>query len=115
MKLKRWEYGLIAGLILLLSGIVYAQVSRSEKLTIGATPTALTATTYLRARYAFGVLETAKIRWTTDPNITIIGNTLGLPLEIGQNITLDTPDKIRNFRAIRDGGTSGVLQILYFD
>jgi hypothetical protein len=114
MKLKRWEYGLIVGIVLLLSGIAYAQLCRSEKLTIGATPTALTAATYGRATYAFATLETAQIRWTIDPNITVT-TTLGLVLETGQNITLDSPYKIRNFRGIRTGGTSGVLQILYFE
>ncbi len=114
MKLKKWEYGLIAGILLLMSAIAYSQACRSEKLTIGATPTALTASVYLRARTAFFVLETAQIRFTTDPTITI-NTTLGTLLEIGQNLTLDTPDKIRNFKGIRTGGTSGIIQPLYFD
>lgn len=114
MKLNKWEYGLIAGIILILSGIVYSQVCRSEKVTVTDSVTALTAATYLRARTAYGVVETAPIRWTTDPNITV-NTTLGLKQDSMGVIILDSPDKIKNFRAIRIGATSGILQILYFD
>ena len=114
MRLKKWEYGLIAGLILILSGIVYGQVCRSESITIANTAIGLTATTYLRARYAYGVVEQAPIRWTTDPNITVTSE-LGLKQNSMGVIILDSPDKIKNFRAIRIGATSGILQILYFD
>jgi hypothetical protein len=75
---------------------------------------ALTAATYGRARYAILRLETAEIRYTKD-GTTAPTDAVGvvvLPLEF---IVLDNHDQIKNFRAIRTGGTSGVLHCLYMD
>lgn len=57
-------------------------------------------------------LQTAQIRWTVDG--TMPTSTVGTPLEIGDYLTLMSPDLVQKFRAIRTGGTSGVLNCNYF-
>ena len=59
---------------------------------------------------AFGVLETAQIRFDKG---TIPTSTIGEILEAGQNYTFENFDDIRKFRAIRTGSTSGLLTVEY--
>ena len=83
-----------------------------ESVTVDATVggVGLTATTYLRARKAFLTLETAQIRFTLDG--TTVTSSVGHLMEVGQILTLENPDEIRNFRAIRTG-SSGTLKVTY--
>lgn len=52
-------------------------------------------------------LETAEIRYTVDG--TTPTTTVGVLLEIGDQLVLNGNDTLNNFRAIRTGATSGVL------
>jgi len=61
----------------------------------------------------FCVLETAQIRFQLDGASTVTATTNGALLEAGQTLTLQNYSDIANFRAIRTGGTSGVLQCFY--
>ena len=57
-------------------------------------------------------LETAEIRYTLDT--TPPTTTVGVLLEIGDVLTLNGNETLNTFRAIRTGGTSGVLDCHYF-
>lgn len=59
---------------------------------------------------AFGVLETAQIRFSTS---TIPTSTVGQILEAGQNYLFENFDDVRKFEAIRTGSTNGILTIVY--
>jgi len=116
MKLKRWEYGLIVGILILLSGLAYAQYSY-ESITVSTVVKSLTATTYLRATRAFITCETGAIRYTVDgvttPNSAgLVGHKL--PNTDGVSLMLENHDEIRNFRAVRATATDGVIKITYF-
>lgn len=54
-----------------------------------------------------GVLETAQVRFTYDG--TTPTSTVGTPLEIQQAVVIEGLGNITNFKAIRTGGTSGVI------
>jgi hypothetical protein len=57
-------------------------------------------------------LETAQVRWTID-GVTAPTTTVGTLLEVGDAIALNGHDVLVNFRAIRTGGSSGVLNCTY--
>lgn len=59
----------------------------------------------------FCTLETGQIRFRTDGGSP--SATEGHLLEIGQWLVLEGEDAVENFRAIRTGGTSGVLKVTY--
>ncbi len=59
---------------------------------------------------AFGVLETAQIRFDKSQVPTTV---IGELLEAGQNYTLENFDDIRKFKAIRTGSTNGLLTVEY--
>jgi len=59
---------------------------------------------------AFGVLETAQIRFSKNNTPT---TTIGQLLEIGQNYTFENIDDIMKFKAIRTGATSGLMTVEY--
>lgn len=89
-----------------------------EALTIDNTAggIALTAATYAPAGAPGAVravltLETAQIRWTYDG--TAPTTTVGHLMETGEKVALTGAETIARFRAIRTGGTSGVLHITY--
>lgn len=66
------------------------------------TPTGLPMATSVSAR-----LETAQIRYTIDG--TVPTTSVGTLLEIGDVLTLTGHDVLMQFRAIRTGAVSGVL------
>ena len=83
-----------------------------ETLTVADTAVDLTSATYSDATRAEMTLETAQIRfWVdgTDPTASV-----GIPVEIGDTIVLNSAAQIANFKAIRTGSTSGTLSIQYF-
>ena len=71
--------------------------------TTGAHPAATSATCRL---------EAAQIRYTLDT--TVPTTTVGVLLEIGDVLTLNGNDTLNTFRAIRTGGTSGMLSCHFF-
>jgi len=93
-------------LIILLATIVYGAgyFSLTVDNTVGGVslPAACSGSTG-----AFMVLETAQIRFTLDG--TAPTTSTGVLLEIGQNLTLTGSTQISNFKAIRTGVSSGVL------
>ena len=85
-----------------------------EAITVADAVVGLTAATYTQTGYAvqaFITLESAQIRWRidgTDPT-----SSEGHLLEIGQNLTLNDSQAVKNFRAIRTGSSSGVMKVTY--
>ena len=83
-----------------------------EELTVADSAIGLTSATYLDATRAEMTLETAQIRiWVdgTDPTASE-----GHLVEVGDIIILNSVAQIAGFKAIRTGGTSGVLKATYF-
>lgn len=66
---------------------------------------------YSRASLAVCINQTAQIRYQLSG--TAPTTTLGMPIEIGQTITIYGYDDINAFRAIRTTGTSGVIDCTY--
>lgn len=58
-------------------------------------------------------LRTAEISYTFDRSTTVT-TTVGVLLEIGDQLPLTTPEMIANFRGIRTGSTSGQLDCHYW-
>ena len=57
------------------------------------------------------LLETAQIRWTCDG--TTPTTTVGNPMDAGDSIVISGAQNIKQFRAIRTGGTSGSLNVTF--
>jgi len=114
MKLKRWEYALIAGILLCLCTLAYAFYAY-EAVTVSYISKALTTTTYGRATKAFMTLETNNIYWTIDGVTIPTSAGVGHKLEVGQNLTLYNQDEIRNFRAVRSSATDAALKVTYWN
>ena len=85
-----------------------------ESITVADAAVSLTSATYDQVGYsmqAFITLETAQIRWRIDGiNPT---SSEGHLLEVGQNLTLQDSQAVKNFRAIRTGSSSGVMKVTY--
>lgn len=96
-----------SGILLLTPG---DPVAGYEKLTV--TDTAVSLTVPANANRALMVLETAKIRIRDDETDPTASE--GLPLNTNQSFTIDNEKALHAFKAIRTGGTSGVLYILYY-
>jgi hypothetical protein len=90
-----------------------------EQVTVANSSIGLTAATinqgngHMQANKAVCRLETAQIRYRLDG--TAPTTTVGTPLEIGDVLTITGNDLLNNFRAIRTGGTSGVLNCHYYN
>jgi len=83
-----------------------------EAITVADSAIGLTSATYLDATRAEMTLETAQVRiWVdgTDPTTSE-----GHIVEVGDIIVLNSVAQIAMFKAIRIGGTSGVLKVTYF-
>lgn len=85
----------------------------SERVTIDATAGGVALTPTAGAHFAGARLETAQIRFSVVDGSAPTAST-GMLLEVGETCLLDSPDEIANFRGIRTGGTSGVLEITYY-
>ncbi|MCC6417226.1 MAG: hypothetical protein IT429_03140 [Gemmataceae bacterium] len=88
-----------------------------EQVTVAATSIGLTAATinngngHPQAVCALLRLQGAQIRFRldgADPTTTV-----GTPLEVGDVLSIQGNALLNNFRAIRTGGTSGVLNCTY--
>lgn len=89
----------------------------AESVTVDATSGGVAITT---AKITSGVVrafckvETAEIRIQTDPDITITaGGSEGSPImAVGSSFFIHGQPDIKNFRAIRTSGVSGVLRVI---
>ena len=90
-----------------------APVVDRQALTVDATVGGVTLTVPATAVAAHARLETAQIRWTVDG--TAPTTTVGTLLEIGETIEFETRAELTWFKAIRTGGSSGTLQVEYFE
>jgi hypothetical protein len=82
-----------------------------EQITIEATAKVLTAAEYKNAQKASISVETADIRYRLDG--TAPTATIGKLAEDGDEIILESAEDIKNFKAIRTGSVSAVLNIDY--
>jgi hypothetical protein len=85
-----------------------------EKITVGAAAvgigtSTLQPTSQPDRRYCLIVLETADIRWRVDG--TDPSSTTGTPMKADGTITIAGIRNLVRFRAIRSGGSSGVLSV----
>lgn len=83
-----------------------------EAVTVAATAIGLTPSRYQNADRAFMTLETAQIRFRYD-GASAPTATTGHVLDPAGSLTVDGPDALRTFQAIRTGGTSGTLTVTY--
>lgn len=89
-----------------------------EQITVAATSIGFTTSRidnqngHPQATIAVCRLETAEVRYRMDGVAPT--STVGTLLEIGDYLTLQGPDLLQSFRAIRTGGTSGTLSCSYF-
>lgn len=88
-----------------------------ETLTVDNTSGGVALTTTKIAKclsngYIVAVLGGAEIRFTTDT--TAPTTAVGIPLEVGQQLTVTGPNDLLQFRAIRTGAVSGTLYVQYF-
>lgn len=83
-----------------------------EIITVADSVIALTPATYLDALHAEITVEVAEIRYWDDGGDPTASE--GHAVDEHDIIILDTDAAIENFKAIRTGGTSGVLMVSYF-
>ena len=114
MRLKKWKYGLIAGILFLLSGLAYAQFVY-EKVTVGSTVATLTAAKYgVNVKSGFITCEDSAIRFTVDGITVPTFEGVGHRLEIGQSLYLNKYQVV-NFKAVRASATDANLRVTYSD
>lgn len=115
--------GVVCGVVLLATMAVASPGDVStgfEQITVGTTAVGLTTSMYdltnadlgFRTKRVTCTLATAAVNYRldgTNPTASV-----GDPLATGERITLDTPWAIEHFRAIRTGGSSGVLNCHYW-
>ena len=102
----------------------YASAFAREKLTVSTTALALTEATYaatstlvndrVTAKEALITTEDAPIRFTLDGTTPVDGTDVGHVLATGGSMTLYGLSNIRQFRAVRSGGTDAVVNVTYF-
>ena len=90
----------------------------SEKLTVDDTSGGVgftAAELTINVKRAVCRVETAQIRIQTVDGIAVTaGGSEGSPIkDVGDEFIVSGSDDMKNFRAIRTGGTSGVLQIIF--
>lgn len=97
-------------------GIVGSNASAFEQVTVDATAggIGLTALTFGTKTKATIIVEVAQIRFKVD-GVAAVTASAGMLADIGNVILLDTLADITAFRAIRTGGTSGVISVTYSD
>ena len=111
--LRRWEIGLILGIMLILAGLAYAQFAY-ESITVSSVAKTFTAATYgLGVRKAIVTCEDNNIRFTLDGTQVPTSAGVGHLLYVGQTLTLDKYE-IQNFKAVRASGTDATLKITYY-
>jgi hypothetical protein len=100
-------------------------VLASEELTIADSVLGLTSTKYRKqvggnasdlysANSAFITIEDQPLRINLDPAVTVSATANGHEFAAGDSFIVEGAANIANLRAIRTGGTSGVLHVTYF-
>ncbi len=64
-------------------------------------------------RQAVCRVENQEIRIQTDPDVTVLAGSVGIEKPAGAEFIIVGYDDMKNFKAIRTGGTSGVLEVIY--
>lgn len=80
-----------------------------EQLTVSTTVLGLTSPG--GRNYALIISETAAIRFRLDGRVPTA--TVGFPLEVGDQLILDSAQELKDFRAIRRDGADSTLNIQY--
>ena len=111
-KLRKNEWSIIVGIILLLSSLAYA-IGAYEAITVSSTPVQLTNRADTRFQYVFITVETNGVYFTLDGISTPTSAGVGHLLESGQNLTLTDSGHILNFKAVRKSATDAALKVTY--
>ena len=64
-------------------------------------------------RQAVCRVEDAEIRIQTDPDVTVLAGSRGHEKAAGDEFIITSYNDIKNFRAIRTGGSSGAIEVIY--
>ena len=88
----------------------------SESLTVAASSVGFTSATYAPsgeppAQKVVFYVETAQVRYWTDGSAPTAS--VGIIADVGDIIAVEGSSDIAGFRAIRTGGTSGVLRTIF--
>jgi|GEM_PF-2926555 len=86
--------------------------SGRQRLTVDATVGGVSLTVPSGAIAASLRLETAQIRFTLDGSAPQSGS--GRLMEVGETLDLESNEELDALKAIRTGGTSGVLDVEFF-
>ena len=81
--------------------------------TAGSNPTTANTFDLKGVRQAVCRVEDAEIRIQTAPGVTVTASGGGIEKAAGDEFIITGYDDMKNFKAIRTGGTSGVLQVIY--
>jgi hypothetical protein len=111
MKLKKIEWAIIAGIIILAFGIAWAL---DENITVSFTPVGLTAAKYSTFTHGVCVVETGAIRFTMDGVTVPTSGGVGVPVAVGGSINFTIRDHLTKFSAVRDTSTSAKLSCTYW-
>lgn len=112
--MRRFLMGSVCALLLFSSSAIAQTAVSFETLTVADSAVALAGTTVLpsgkpAADRCVAILETAQIRYRTDN--TAPTSSVGAIAEVGSKIELVGQNSIRQFKAIRTGSVSGVLNV----
>lgn len=112
--LRRWEIGLILGVLMVLAGLAYAQFSYQSITVGGSSVSTLAAATYgSGVRKCLITCETNSVRFTLDGTQVPTSAGIGHLLYPGQALILDKYE-IPKFKAVRASGTNAVLKVTYY-
>lgn len=111
---RRSRLAILLALVVSLTSSALADVATWEKLTVAGTAVGLSSTTITPSgrpdrKACILTLETAQIRWRVDG--TSPDATTGHIMDPGGAITVRGQADLSRFRAIRTGGSSGVLSV----
>jgi len=113
MKLKKWEWLIIAGVLAICFGIAWAL--EDEKITVSFTTKTLTAANYSGALSAIFSVEGNDIKITLDGVTIPTSGGTGIIVKkdaVYSNI-LTSKTAIENFKAVRASGTDATINISY--
>ena len=112
MKLKKWEWLIIAVIVI---GMVGIGIALDEALTVSSTAVSLTAASYVNATRAIISVETNDIRFTLD-GVTLPtsgGVGIKLPKDAVYPDILTSKAAIKNFKAVRASATDATIHVTY--
>lgn len=106
MKLKRWEWLILAGVIVALFGVAWAA---DEAITVSHTAKTLTAAEYGGASWAMMVATTNGFRFTLDGVSTPTSAGVGILWPKDTPLTLSSRKHVVNFKAVRADATGDAI------